>query len=139
MQVKTCQAKNKGNKMNENNNDFPQGIFYKLPHNNAPDFIKGKVSIKLQEAITYLTGMAQTGEQWLNLDIKISKGGKGYLAVDTWKPQQQQQGYPQQQQQQQQSYQQPPQQTGQQQQDPFPNSPQGNAPFPTDENGNDFF
>ena len=89
--------------MNENNNDnFPKGIFYKLPHQNAPDFVKGKLSIKVAELIQYL-GTIQ-GE-WLNLDIKISKQGKGYLSIDNWKPNQQN------------NQQQPPQMTGQQPQE----------------------
>jgi len=75
--------------MSTENNNFPSGIFFKLPQPSAPDFVKGKVSIKLAEAIAYLQAQAQSGEQWLNLNVKVSKAGKGYLEVDTWKPQSQ--------------------------------------------------
>ena len=34
--------------------EFPDGIFVKAPHQNAPDFVKGRVTIKLDEAIAYL-------------------------------------------------------------------------------------
>jgi len=30
-------------------NNFVGGFFFKLPHENAPDFVKGKVSIKLPD------------------------------------------------------------------------------------------
>ncbi len=71
----------------DNNIEFPQGIFAKAPHQNAPDFVKGKVSIKLDEAIAYLQSKAAQGEEWLTLDIKESRAGKWYASVDTWQPQ----------------------------------------------------
>lgn len=62
---------------------FPEGIYFKLPKENAPDFVKGQVSIKKADFITWI--MKQTGE-WINLDAKISKSDKGYFQVNTWKP-----------------------------------------------------
>jgi len=35
-------------------NDLVKGIFFKTPHNNAPDFVKRKVNIKVDEFIEYL-------------------------------------------------------------------------------------
>lgn len=70
----------------KNEPNFPKGFSFKLPHEKAPDFVKGKVSIKIDEAIQYLTGLNASGETWLNLNAKVSKGGKSYLEVDTWKP-----------------------------------------------------
>jgi len=70
----------------ENNVEFPNGIMFKLPHEKAPDFVKGSISIKLDEAIEYLQAKKATGEQWINLDAKVSKNtGKGYLQLNTWK------------------------------------------------------
>lgn len=63
--------------------DFPKGIFAKMPHANAPDFVKAKISIKRAEAIDWIN--SQEGE-YINLDLKVSREGKMYLSIDTWKP-----------------------------------------------------
>jgi hypothetical protein len=62
---------------------FPKGIYAKSAHENAPDFVKAKVSIKIKEAIEWLK--EQTGD-YVNLDLKKSKDGKLYLEIDEWKP-----------------------------------------------------
>lgn len=66
---------------------FPKGIFFKKRRDEAPEFIRGHLSIKNAEAIAFL--QAQNGE-WTNIDLKKSKStGQLYLAVNTWvKPQQ---------------------------------------------------
>jgi hypothetical protein len=61
---------------------FPQGIFVKPPHPKAPDFIKYVVHIKVDEAIQ---GLKKAENEWLNLDLKISKDGKPYLSVNNFK------------------------------------------------------
>ena len=66
---------------------FPNGLIFKLPRDNAPEFIKGSISIKTEELITFLR--SQDGE-WVNLDLKVSKNGKAYAQVNTWKPDNQQ-------------------------------------------------
>lgn len=66
--------------------EFPDGIFVKAPHQNAPDFVKGRVTIKLEEAIAYLQSKVAAGEEWLSLDIKESRAGKWYASVDDWQP-----------------------------------------------------
>lgn len=63
--------------------DFPEGIFFKLPNQNAPEFVKGKISINREKLISYLESMS---DDWLNYDVKVSREGKPYLALDTWKP-----------------------------------------------------
>ena len=62
---------------------FPEGISVKDPHESAPDFVQGRISMKKDELIPWL--QKQEGE-WVNCDIKRSKGGKLYLQVDNWKP-----------------------------------------------------
>ncbi len=68
-----------------NGKEFPKGIYIKKPHEKAPDFVLGKLSIKVADAISYLK--TKQGE-WLNLDMKQSKDGKWYLEVDNWIPNQ---------------------------------------------------
>ena len=62
---------------------FPEGISVRDPHEKAPDFVRGRISMKKDELIPWLE--KQEGE-WVNCDIKRSKGGQLYLQVATWKP-----------------------------------------------------
>jgi hypothetical protein len=63
--------------------EFVDGLIVKAPRDGAPDFIKAGLSIKRLELIAWLT--AREGD-WVNVDIKESKNGKWYAAVDPWKP-----------------------------------------------------
>lgn len=63
--------------------DFAKGFFPKPKHDNAPEFVIGKLNIRREDAIAWL--QSQTGE-WVRLDMKVSKSGKGYAEVDTWEP-----------------------------------------------------
>tara|TARA_R110001583_G_scaffold83611_2_gene220632 strand:- start:291 stop:560 length:270 start_codon:yes stop_codon:yes gene_type:complete len=67
----------------DNNLEFPEGIIFKLPRNEAPDFVKGSLSIKRADLIKWLSGKS---DEWINLDLKVGKSGKGYAAINTWKP-----------------------------------------------------
>lgn len=62
---------------------FVNGLIVKPPHEKAPDFVKCAISIKRGELVTFLR--AQTDE-WINIDVKESKGGKWYAEVNSWKP-----------------------------------------------------
>lgn len=62
---------------------FIDGLIVKAPHDNAPDYVKAKLSFKREELIGWL--QQQDGE-WINADIKVSQNGKWYAAVDDWKP-----------------------------------------------------
>ena len=66
-----------------NETQFIDGLIVKAPHENAPEYVKAKLSIKREELIGWL--QSQTGD-WINADIKESQQGKWYCAVDTWKP-----------------------------------------------------
>lgn len=62
---------------------FANGFMFKR-NDNAPDFIVGGMSVKVDEAIEFLKSNDKKG--WVNLDIKKSKGGKYYVELDTWQP-----------------------------------------------------
>ena len=66
-------------------NDFPQGIFFKEPRENAPDFVHGTINFKVDEAIDWLRNNADGGG-WANVQLLTSKAGKKYLKKDNWKP-----------------------------------------------------
>jgi hypothetical protein len=65
--------------------EFINGLIVKAPHENAPEYVKAKLSIKREELIAWL--QSKDGE-WINADVKVSQGGKWYAAVDDWKPNQ---------------------------------------------------
>jgi hypothetical protein len=68
---------------------FPEGIGFAEPRDSAPDFIKGRVWIRVAEFIDWLSGGAgveHTNNGYINLDLKEARSGKMYLSVDTWKP-----------------------------------------------------
>ncbi len=60
---------------------FAQGFSFKR-NDNAPEFVVGRQSIKVDEAIVFLKENAKKG--WVNLDIKRAKGGNFYCELDTW-------------------------------------------------------
>lgn len=66
--------------------EFVDGLIVKR-RENAPDFVVCNLSIKRDEFIAWL--QARSGE-WVNLDVKKSKAGKLYAAVDNFKPNQRQ-------------------------------------------------
>ena len=66
--------------------EFPDGIFFKYPHENAPNFVKAKMSIKIDDAAELLAKEAANGKEWLNIDILESRGGKLYGKIDRWEP-----------------------------------------------------
>ena len=66
-----------------NEAEFINGLIVKAPNENAPEYVKAKISIKREELIAWL--QTKDGE-WVNADVKVSQGGKWYAAVDDWKP-----------------------------------------------------
>ena len=57
-------------------------IFKKNPK--APEFVIGRVSVKVDEAIGFLKANEKNG--WVNLDIKEARSGNHYIELDTFVP-----------------------------------------------------
>lgn len=66
-----------------NETQFIDGLIAKAPNSGAPDYVKAKLSIKREELIGWL--QSQDGD-WINVEVKESRNGKWYAAVDPWKP-----------------------------------------------------
>jgi len=64
-------------------NKFVDGLFAKAPRANAPEFVKGSISIKREE---FMRWVSQQTDEWINLDVKEGKSGKWYAQVNDWKP-----------------------------------------------------
>ena len=72
---------------------FASGFTFKRQEN-APDWVVGSLSCKVQDAIVFLKNhMKQDG--WVNMAIKTSQAGKPYIELDTWEPKKQEAPNPQ--------------------------------------------
>lgn len=70
--------------MEETKKEFPEGVYFSKPRENAPDFIKGHVA--LSEGIVEYYNSKKNAKGYVNLDLKMSKGGKLYLDLNDWTP-----------------------------------------------------
>ena len=67
----------------QNETIFLNGFIFKRPRTGAPDFVKGEMSIKADEAIAFLQKNAKNG--WVNADLLASKDNtKLYFKLNTW-------------------------------------------------------
>ena len=62
---------------------FVDGLRAQKPNDNAPDWVKCNISIKRADLAAWLSTQ---NEEWINVQVCESKGGKWYAEVDTWKP-----------------------------------------------------
>ena len=62
---------------------FADGFSFKR-NENAPDFVVGRVSIKIEDAIAFMRKHDKGG--WVNLDVKQARSGNYYMELDTFKP-----------------------------------------------------
>lgn len=69
----------------DNKVPLPEGLFFTLPPAEAPDFAKGRLSIKVIDFVKYLEAN-QNVAGYVNIDLLVSQGGKPYAKLNTWKP-----------------------------------------------------
>tara|TARA_Y100000592_G_scaffold25824_1_gene40733 strand:+ start:3494 stop:3763 length:270 start_codon:yes stop_codon:yes gene_type:complete len=62
---------------------FADGFSFKT-REGQPDFVVGRLSIKVEDALTFLKERADKG--WVNLNINKARSGNYYCELDTWKP-----------------------------------------------------
>ncbi len=63
---------------------FLDGFIFKRPHESSPDFVKGNMAIKVDEAIAFLQ-KHKKADGWVNADLLVSKDGqKLYFKLNTW-------------------------------------------------------
>lgn len=61
--------------------EFLNGVIFKRK-DNAPDFVIGQLSFKVDEFIKTLQEKEKNG--WVNANIKRGQSGKPYIELDTW-------------------------------------------------------
>jgi hypothetical protein len=64
---------------------FADGFVFKRSEN-APDFVVGRLSLKVDEAIAFIKANEKRG--WINLNIKTARSGNHYIELDTYEPKQ---------------------------------------------------
>ena len=60
---------------------FADGFVFKR-NENAPDFVVGRLSMKVDEAIAFIKKNEKSG--WTNLSIKQARSGNYYVELDTF-------------------------------------------------------
>ena len=68
--------------------NFVDGMLVKLPDNNAPDFVKLKLSFKLDEFGAWVSSQKKQDAdlEWINIEIKEGRSGKWYAERNMYKP-----------------------------------------------------
>lgn len=65
---------------------FIAGFFFDAPKPGVPDFVKGKLSIKVEDAVAFLQEHKNEAG-YVNCDLLESKDKtKRYFALNEWKP-----------------------------------------------------
>ena len=62
---------------------FAEGFSFKR-NEKAPDFVVGRLSMKVDDAIAFLNQHKKNG--WVNLNIKTARSGNHYVELDTYEP-----------------------------------------------------
>jgi len=63
--------------------NFAKGFIFKR-NANAPSFVVGSISVKVEEAIAWLQANQSNG--WANLKVNQAQNGNYYIELDTWQP-----------------------------------------------------
>lgn len=69
--------------MSNQERTFADGFIFKR-NEKAPEFVIGSISVKVDEAITFLKNNEKKG--WVNLQIKKGRSGNPYIELDTFEP-----------------------------------------------------
>ena len=72
---------------------FVNGLYSKPVHENAPDFIKGKLSVNIKTFYEWMRLNKGLADEKGYINMTVLEGRKGrYIEVDTWKPEQKNNG-----------------------------------------------
>jgi len=69
--------------MNKEEKIFADGFSFKRSES-APDFVVGRLSLKVDEAIGFIKKYDKNG--WVNLSVKTARSGNHYVELDTFDP-----------------------------------------------------
>ena len=63
---------------------YPKGIYFNQPRENAPEFVKGSISIKKADLLIWLNAEAPNDKGYINLDVLEGREGTPYLTVNEY-------------------------------------------------------
>lgn len=68
--------------------DLIKGLYPKPKHENAPSWKIGKASINIAQFREWMGAYIKENpdQEWVNMELLVAKSGKGYAAIDDWKP-----------------------------------------------------
>jgi hypothetical protein len=64
---------------------FADGFHFDKPRENAPSFVLGRISVRVNDAITFLNDH-KNERGFVTIDVKESKAGNVYCELDTYRP-----------------------------------------------------
>jgi len=68
-------------------NKFADGLYFNEPHENAPEFVLGNISVNVEQFAQFLKEQEVDDKGYLKLSIlRSKKTNKPYIVIDTWKP-----------------------------------------------------
>lgn len=62
---------------------FADGFSFKT-RENQPEWVVGSLSVKVDDAISFLKSNEKNG--WVNLNVNTARSGKQYVELDTFEP-----------------------------------------------------
>lgn len=62
---------------------FADGFSFKR-NDSAPDFVVGRLSMKIDDAISFMKKHEKNG--WVNVNVKQARSGNYYVELDTYEP-----------------------------------------------------
>lgn len=68
---------------NQQERTFADGFIFKR-RDTAPEWVIGSISVKVDDAITFLKNNEKKG--WVNLNVKKGRSGNPYIELDTFEP-----------------------------------------------------
>ena len=66
--------------------EYASGCYFNDPHERAPEFVVGRISVNVQKFIGWLEQQETSDKGYVNLNVKRGRDGKPYVELDTWKP-----------------------------------------------------
>ena len=64
---------------------FADGFSFRKPTGDAPEYVVGRLSLKVEEAIAFIN-KHKNANGWINLSILIGRSGNPYVELDTYEP-----------------------------------------------------
>lgn len=70
---------------------FAEGLGFFEPHSNAPEFIKGCISVNREKFTEWMRSQEVNEKGYIKLDVKEARSGNLYVSVNNYKPERDQQ------------------------------------------------